>query len=260
MDLVNAVANGVIAGDGGTHLHTAHWEDGTSSADVPNLAWLSLDAMYWHAGLHLYTKTLADWTRDKGIRPSFLIETWYENEHQVSRIQLRAQMYEPLLSGSTGFFVGNDPIWFFGNMGDSNPGWTFGDGVYPAGWKSALDSPGARDAARAGRIFRSIAWETLVPDVAHSIVTAGGTDGSDRCALLASNANNSLAVAYFTANVSATLDMSKFPAPMKASWLDPTSETTTPIAGGPFANTGSKVFTPPGNNSSGAADWVLLLQ
>ena len=117
MDLVNAVANGVIAGDGGTHLHTAHWEDGTSSADVPNLAWLSLDAMYWHAGLHLYTKTLADWTRDKGIRPSFLIETWYENEHQVSRIQLRAQMYEPLLSGSTGFFVGNDPIWFFGNTG-----------------------------------------------------------------------------------------------------------------------------------------------
>jgi hypothetical protein len=56
------------------------------------------------------------------------------------------------------------------------------------------------------------------------------------------------------------LDMSKFPAPMKASWLDPTSETATPIEGGPFANTGSKVFTPPGNNSSGAADWVLLLQ
>lgn len=261
MDLVNAIANGIIAGDGGAHLHTAHWDDGTSSADVPGLPWLSFDATYWHAGLHLYTKTLSDFARDKGVRPAFLVETWYENEHQVSRTQLRAQMYEPVLSGEMGFFVGNDPIWFFGgNPADTNPGWTFGDGAYPGGWKTALDSPATRDAARAARIFRSLAWQNLVPDASHRIVTAGGTDGSDRCALLASNADNSLAVAYFTANVSVTLDMSKFPAPMKASWLDPTAESTTPVAGEPFANSGSKTFTPPGNNSSGGADWVLLLQ
>jgi hypothetical protein len=260
LDLVNAVANGVIAGDGGAHLHSAHWEDGTSAADVNGLTWLNLDSTYWHAGLHLYTKTLSDTMRDKGVRPAFLVETWYENEHQVSRTQLRSQMYEPLLSGEMGFFVGNDPIWFFGNAGDTNPGWTFGDGAYAGGWKTALNSPATQDATRAAKIFRALSWQTLVPDTAHGIVTAGGTDGSDRCALLASNSDNSLAVAYFTANVSATFDMTKFPAPMKASWLDPSAEASTPVAGSPLANTGSKAFTPPGNNASGGADWVLLLQ
>jgi hypothetical protein len=260
MDLVNAVANGVIAGDSGAHLHTAHWDDGTSSADVAGIPWLGLDATYWHAGLHLYTKTLADWTHTKGIRPLFLIETWYENEHKVSRTQLRAQMYEPALSGGVGFFVGNDPIWFFGVAGDTNPGWTFGDGGFAGGWKTALDSPAARDAARAARILRSIAWQTLVPDVAHAIVTVGETDGTDRCAMLASSADNGLAVAYFTDTVSATFDMSKFPAPMKATWLDPTTEATMPVAGSPLPSSGSKVLTPPGRNAAGDTDWVLLLQ
>jgi Putative collagen-binding domain of a collagenase len=45
-----------------------------------------------------------------------------------------------------------------------------------------------------------------------------------------------------------------------ARWFDPTNGTFTSISGSPFANTGSHSFTPPGNNSAGDADWVLVLQ
>jgi hypothetical protein len=54
--------------------------------------------------------------------------------------------------------------------------------------------------------------------------------------------------------------MSKLSGPMTARWFDPTNNTFTAIAGSPFANSGSRHFTPPGNNSGGDGDWVLLLE
>ena len=43
-----------------------------------------------------------------------------------------------------------------------------------------------------------------------------------------------------------------------AQWFDPSAGTYTKL--GPLPNTGSHTFTPPGNNASGAGDWVLVLQ
>ena len=43
-------------------------------------------------------------------------------------------------------------------------------------------------------------------------------------------------------------------------WYNPTSGQYTTIAGSPFANTGSRTFTTPGNNGTGTNDWLLVLE
>jgi hypothetical protein len=45
-----------------------------------------------------------------------------------------------------------------------------------------------------------------------------------------------------------------------ARWFDPTTGVYQSISGSPFANSGSRQFTAPGNNSGGNQDWVLVLQ
>jgi hypothetical protein len=57
-----------------------------------------------------------------------------------------------------------------------------------------------------------------------------------------------------------TIDMAKLSGPVTAQWFDPTNNSFTPIAGSPFPNSGSRHFTPPGNNSAGNGDWVLDLE
>ena len=55
-----------------------------------------------------------------------------------------------------------------------------------------------------------------------------------------------------------TVDMAAMSGPTRARWFDPTSAAYTDIGTG-LANTGTRSFTPPGNNSVGAKDWVLVL-
>jgi hypothetical protein len=45
----------------------------------------------------------------------------------------------------------------------------------------------------------------------------------------------------------------------KALWLNPVSAATISIGAG-LPNTGTRVFTPPGNNGSGYSDWVLVVE
>jgi chitodextrinase len=45
----------------------------------------------------------------------------------------------------------------------------------------------------------------------------------------------------------------------RARWFDPTSGNYTTISGSPFPATGTRSFAPPGANSAGQGDWVLVL-
>ena len=67
-------------------------------------------------------------------------------------------------------------------------------------------------------------------------------------------------MAYCGASATLTVAMTNFAGPVTARWYDPTAGTFTSISGSPFANTGSRNFTTPGNNSDGDPDWVLVLQ
>jgi hypothetical protein len=54
--------------------------------------------------------------------------------------------------------------------------------------------------------------------------------------------------------------MARLHGAVKAQWFDPSNGSYQDVAGGPFANKGSKQFTPPGKNHDGDGDWVLLLK
>jgi hypothetical protein len=110
-------------------------------------------------------------------------------------------------------------------------------------------------------------WFDLIPDQAHVVVTAGygtftdsGALGDSDYATAARTPDGALAMAYMPTVRTITVDMTKLGAQAYASWYDPTRATFTPIAGSPFPNTGSRTFTPPGNNGDGDGDWVLVLE
>jgi hypothetical protein len=270
MDLVNAIANGIIAGEGGgsgTHLQTAHFGGGpgNEASDV-NPTWLSVDSTYTEVGVGLYVEAQRQAIRDAGIRPLFLIESAYENtkdanSNAISPVQLRAQMYEPVVSGEMGFDFGCDPVWYLGNAGDGNAAygynWPFSTSGIWSSWRSALQSSGAQWAMAAGELFRSIAWWTLVPDVAGSTLTSGNGKGG---AILARSADGTLAVAYLGGGGSATIDMSRLTGATTARWFDPTSGAYTTLPESPLANSGQHTFTAPSRNAGGDPDWALLLQ
>jgi hypothetical protein len=250
MDLVNAIADGIKKGDGGAHLHTAHWGSETLGAAVPS-TWLDVDSVYTYQAP--YVKSLEAFSHDDGVRPFFLIESSYENEHGSSPGLLRSQMYEPVLAGGTGFLFGNFPIWAFWKPGDAP--WQFDDGHYPGGWTTALDTPGAHDATVAGAFFRSIAWSELRPDVGHQIMTSGPAD-----ALLASSTDTKLAVVYFASSNVATIDLSHLKVPLTGRWVDPSSGTSSQAPGSPFAAGAKHDFTPPGARADSSGDWLLVLE
>src|SRR5262249_20697760 len=149
-------------------------------------SWLSVDSTYT-AGSGLYAEAQRQTARNAGARPTFLIESRYENEKNgdgstAQPVEVRSEMYQPLLSGEMGFNYGCNPCWFLGNTGDGNIAYTYAYGASTTGtfgsWKSALESPGSKWASAAGRLFRAIAWPSLVPDTAGTMLTSGnGTGG-----------------------------------------------------------------------------------
>jgi hypothetical protein len=168
-------------------------------------------------------------------------------------------MYQVVLSGGTGFMFGMFPMWQFWAPG--YPAWYLDGGGYPGGWKTALDSPGTKSATLAGQFLRQLPWYSFKPDTSHVVMTSGyGTYGSDSYALIASTYDGRIAVAYFTAHLTVTIDMSTMSGTTQARWFDPSSGSYTTVKGGPFLNKGSQNFTPPGNNAQGLPDWLLLLQ
>lgn len=253
MDLLNAVAYGIReAGD--THLHSAHWASGSASSDVPELPWLAVDSLYAYDGVRTDRRSLDLARRDRGIRPFFLIEATYENEHQATPAQLRAQMYQPVLAGGTGFVFGNFPVWHFWSPGD--PAWSLGDSGYPGGWTTALRSPGAQSASIAGKFFRSLPWTRLQPDVGHSLLKPkSGSFPAEVSVLAAQTDDGTVAVAYFTEPVPVSIDLSRMKGTIRASWVDPSTGWSLPAAE-PLSNAGVRDFIPPGQHG----DWLLLLR
>jgi hypothetical protein len=72
--------------------------------------------------------------------------------------------------------------------------------------------------------------------------------------------DGSLAVIYDPAGNALTVNLANFSQPVTAAWYDPSNGVFNVIAGSPFPNSGTQVFTPVGNNQDGDADWVLLLE
>jgi hypothetical protein len=138
---------------------------------------------------------------------------------------------------------------------------------FPNGWQDDLDSPGAIEMGYLVALFAPRAWYDLIPDTTHAVLTAGygaysssGYVADNDYSTAAYTADGRLVIAYTPVLRSLTVDLSKLSAQVVARWYDPSNGAYLPIAGSPFANSGSRSFAPPGSNAAGAEDWVLVLE
>ena len=278
--LVQAVARGIRNTDK-NHIHTVELNYLTSgSLDDPSWSPLiELNAAYTY--FPTYARVLTEYNRTD-FKPVFLVEANYEFEHNPctdggSANNLRRQAYWAMLSGATGQIYGSAYTWRL-----------------EKGWETKLDSPGAIQLGYLKDLFASRNWNDLIPDQTHSLMTSGyhslagsigkfadyvgkdcsgvgrifaslkertgfGSIATNTYATAARTPDGSLAIAYLPSIRTITVDMSKLSGPTEARWYDPTNGRYLEVQGSPFANVGSKQFTPPGNNGAGDGDWILVL-
>ncbi len=141
--------------------------------------------------------------------------------------------------GANGSVYGHSPLYAF-NSGWSDPG--------------ILDSQGAKDLQRSGQFFRSRLWHNLVPDNAHTLLTAGAGDiNSGTYAAAALMKDGSTAVIYTPDNRQLTVNLSKISGTQTHGWwYQPSTGNVHDLS--VFNDSPSKTFTPPY-----AGDWLLVL-
>jgi chitodextrinase len=250
--VVQAVARGIHDTDD-RHIHTVELDYSVSgSLDDPTWAPLiELNASYTY--FPTYAQVLADYDRPDAL-PTFMVEANYEFEHNAADLGtpeiLRRQAYWSLTSGAAGELYGNRYTWPF-----------------VSGWESNLDTPGSAQMTLVKQLFAPRRWYDLIPDQSHTVVTAGNGTFADSGALgdndyltAARTPDGALVIAYMPTRRTITVDMTRLGAAAYGSWYDPIDGTFTAIAGSPFANTGSRNFSPPGDHGDGSNDWALVLE
>lgn len=189
------------------------------------------------------------------VEPAFLLEEPYDQEgpdgngvNPNATQPVRRFQWWGWLSSTGGYISGNGYVWPF---------------RAPA-WHDHLDTQGSRDMARLNAFMVSNAWYKLVPSNLsgmRNLITAGGsTVLLDDYVAASATFDGTLLVAYIPPahTGSITVDMAAMSAPARARWFDPTNAAYTNIGIG-LPNTGTRVFNPPGNNSTGEADWALII-
>ncbi len=256
---VTALARGIASADA-NHLQTV--ELGSDYAQPDSLS----DANWWPIiALNLvydYSQTYAGcyhaYSRTNFV-PLFNGEQHYESEvngfptdnvEMGTPLVLRHQEYWTMLSGAAGQLYGNKYIWPFSS-----------------GWQTNLNTVGVQQLQYNTALFQSRAWYNLVPDMNHTLVTAGygtfatnGLISTNNYVTAASTPDGTLGVIYIPTSSTITVAMSAMAGLTTALWYDPTAGSYTTASGSPFTNSGTHQFTTPGNNSGGAPDWVLVLQ
>lgn len=250
------------------HLWSAHWYRFTTARDQPSFApYMDIDNAY--GGNRSYVQTLRAYNR-ADPRPTFLNEAYYEDTNlgqgEVgSPPRLRAQAYWALLSGATGHIFGSNHVWAFGGPlgGPGNPTAT--------DWRTGIDRQGSREMVFVRALFVGRPWHRLIPDQEHTVVTDGyGTFGTDdRTAggdyvTAARTDDGRCVIAYVpstgTEPRTITVNLARLSGAADARWYNPTDGTYVAIPGSPLVNSGDRLFTTPGDNGTGANDWVLVLE
>jgi hypothetical protein len=231
---VDAIVQGIKEFDK-RHIFSAHCHPENSALDqYTQEGWVDLNTTYTYNIVH--GMLIRDYQRMPAT-PFVLIESTYEGEHNASAVQIRRQAYWAILSGATGQFMGNRPIWLF-----------------DPGWEAALDYVGSRDMTRVTELFTSRPWYQLVPDDKHEVVVDGLGEfrGLDYLAA-ARTTDGETVIAYMPTSRAITVDMTKVSGKeAKAWWFDPRTGKSVSI--GTVPTLGKHKFDPPGEG-----DWVLLL-
>jgi hypothetical protein len=232
---------------------SAEWATDMIASDQAEFGDLmTLNSSYsWYGGTNIQGRRAYAHTP---TLPAFMLEEPYDeegpdgNNYNPSATQpVRRFQWWGWLSTIGGYISGNGYVWPF------NPG-----------WQSHLNTQNTQDMARLNAFMRSIAWHDLIPSGLggmRTLITAGGGEesASDYVAA-AATPDGSLLVAYVPPAHTGSIgvDMAAMSGRVRARWFDPTSSAYVE-AGTGLANSGERVFTPPGVNSVGESDWVLVL-
>ncbi len=214
------------------------------------------------------------------VEPAFLLEEPYDEEgpdgtrvNATATQPVRRFEWAGWLSTIGGYIAGNGYVWPFreatwrdrlSNIRTAlrSPGrhWPSGG----PGWREHLDTEGSRDLSRLNAFVNSISWHSLVPSglagMRRVIALNGPADREPDDVAAAASPDGALLVAYVPPahRSPIAVDMSAMAGTTRARWFDPTSGAYVAV-GADFRNGGVRSFSAPGNNSAGAADWVLVL-
>jgi hypothetical protein len=242
-DKVLAMVKGIREKDT-IHLFTAHNQPESMAVTAwPAEPWLSVNNVYSYDSA-VYVKYRNAYSC-KPVLPYFQIESAYENEHFSTPRELRSYAYWAVLSGAMGHVFGNCPVWHFG----SATTW-----CNTNDWKKEMNNSGSVSMDFVQRLFRSRAWQTLVPDFENGIITSGyGKWGTkDHVAVAVTSDENTL-IAYLPSSRSVSVDMSKVKgSKVRCWWYDPSDGNASEI--GVYSSSGQVTFTP-----GSAGDRVLII-
>ena len=202
--------------------------------EYANENWVDLNTTYAdHSTAAKYL--LDDHNRDF---PFYFTEGSYENTG-VSSVNIRSQMYLPVLMGSNGYIFGNHPLYAFRNGWDD-----------PA----ILESQGSKDLQRSAQLFASRYWSNLIPDKNHILLTAGAGDvNTSNYAAAALMKDASTAIVYTPDNRKLTVNLTRISGTQThAWWYQPSTGSVKDLK--QFSDSPAQTFIPPS-----AGDWLLVL-
>jgi len=202
---------------------------------------------------HHAAKALEAWNRPPVV-PVISGESRYEAlEIKVmpKAKEVREAFWAHLLnSGAAGHTYGANGVWQVNlpeqRFGKSPSGFDWGG----TPWREAMNLPGSKQLGIAKAFLLTLPWHQLAPD----------TVAFKNAVSAASSADGKLALAYTIGGQSIRVDLSKLNGSLTSLWFDPVSGAEVAVPGKPFHATGSREFTPPGQNAAGEGDWVLLLR
>lgn len=203
-----------------------------------NYAHYNADTTYTASdGTDAYSLMATEYARTNPVYPVVQIEHGYFGE--ATDLQARRACWESMLSGAAAILFGTK-LWSFG---DAIAGGAVGAASALATW---IGSAGYLQLSYMVALMKAYAWWKLVPKTDTSLVTTSLGLGTTRvCPAKASD--NSFAMIYAPATTIATVDMTNFAqSSVRGRWFDPTANTFADSLGTPFANTGTQIFTAPG--------------
>ena len=210
-------------------LITGHWRPETDSLSQQALAHLmDLNGVYTYGPTDQACREAH--SREPGL-PLFLLETRYDREYGAPQFDQRVATNAAALTCTAGFIHGTGGVWQFSD-----------------GWQLLLDSQAVAAVSTALSTIRSLDWTAMHP-------TEGGII-SVRPAL--ASEDGAVILAYVSDGQEVVLD-GPGPIGLESVWIDPVTGVRIP-AGVLLGPSGGAILVPPGPNSVGDRDWVLLLR
>lgn len=255
--IIEAMAEGLRAGDGGRHLITFHPCGQRTSAEwFQDAPWLSFNMLQSGHTFNRdnYRSIAEDYARTP-VKPCLDGEPGYEDHPSgfdpkngyMDDYDTRKFAYWAVFAGALGHTYGCHDIWQF--LSPKYPSVTWAR----TPWPEALTLPGARQVGFVRKLMLSRPFFTRIPD--QSLIVGDAGTGTDHLQATRA-ADGAYAMVYFASGKPAWIDLAKLSGTKaRAWWFDPRTGKATQI--GEYATGQRRRFQPP--TSGRGCDWVLAL-